>query len=175
MSWRRLLAALGVFLAVVLIVPNFLPRRVFYQNRRPTRVGMLVVRAYGAFAALGLPPSWNLALEVTGKKTGKTYSIPLAAADYEGERYLVSMMGKDVAWVRNVHAAGGRATIRHGSRTPVVLEDVPVELRAPILKAYLRRAPGARPHIPVGYRAPVAAFERIAADYPVFRVTQPAS
>lgn len=34
----------------------------------------------------------------------------------------------------------------------------------------VRRAPGARPHIPVDRREPVAKFERIAADYPVFKI-----
>jgi hypothetical protein len=48
---------------------------------------------------------------------------------------------------------------------------VDVERRAPILRCYLQRAPGARAHIPVGYRAPVEAFESIAAQYPVFQVT----
>ena len=42
--------------------------------------------------------------------------------------------------------------------------------RAPILRRYLQVAPGARPHIPLDRRAPLAEFERIAALYPVFRV-----
>jgi hypothetical protein len=36
--------------------------------------------------------------------------------------------------------------------------------------AYLRLAPGARPHIPISKDAPVAKFEKIAAEYPVFRM-----
>jgi hypothetical protein len=42
--------------------------------------------------------------------------------------------------------------------------------RAPILKAYLQLAPGARPHIPVNKDAPVSEFEKIASKYPVFRL-----
>ena len=57
-----------------------------------------------------------------------------------------------------------------GRDTPVVLTDVPVNDRAPIIRKYLELAPGARPHIPVDRRAPVADFEGIAADYPVFRI-----
>jgi hypothetical protein len=38
------------------------------------------------------------------------------------------------------------------------------------LRRYLKLAPGARPHIPVDRRAPLAEFEAIAADYPVFRI-----
>jgi hypothetical protein len=53
-----------------------------------------------------------------------------------------------------------------------VLQEVPAEQRAPILKAYLQRAPGARPHFPVLPTAPLPEFERIAARYPVFRITE---
>jgi hypothetical protein len=42
--------------------------------------------------------------------------------------------------------------------------------RPRILKLYLQRAPGARPHIPVDKDAPLEAFAAIAADFPVFRV-----
>ena len=61
--------------------------------------------------------------------------------------------------------------VRHGGREPVTLHEVEVDRRAPILRCYLQRAPGARAHIPVDYRAPVEAFEPIAAQYPVFRIT----
>jgi hypothetical protein len=61
-------------------------------------------------------------------------------------------------------------TLRHGRREQVRLEEVPAERRARILKAYLKRAPGARPHIAVDKDAPLSEFERVAARYPVFRV-----
>lgn len=54
----------------------------------------------------------------------------------------------------------------------VTLEEVPVAERAPILKRYLALAPGARAHIPVDRRAPVAEFEPIADSYPVFRIVE---
>jgi hypothetical protein len=88
----------------------------------------------------------------------------------DGERFLVSMLGTDVAWVRNVAAAGGHALLRHGRTQRVRLEEVAVEKRAPVLKAYLERAPGARPHMPVDKDAPLGDFEAIAAKIPVFRV-----
>lgn len=88
----------------------------------------------------------------------------------DGERYLVSMLGANASWVLNVKAAGGQATLRHGVTEHVMLQEVEVNRRAPILKAYLRRAPGARPHVPVDKNAPLPEFERIAADFPVFRL-----
>ena len=50
------------------------------------------------------------------------------------------------------------------------LVEVPVSERAPIIKAYLRRAPGARLHITVPLDAPLEAFEAIAPEHPVFRI-----
>jgi len=80
------------------------------------------------------------------------------------------MLGEDTNWVRNVRASRGRAVLRHGSRKQVQLREVDVDRRAPILRCYLQRTPGARAHIPVDYRAPVEAFEQIAGQYPVFHV-----
>jgi hypothetical protein len=88
----------------------------------------------------------------------------------DGERYLVSMLGRDTAWVRNVRGAAGRAVLRHGGREQVRLEELATEKRAPVLKAYLQRAPGARPHISVDKDAPLEAFEAIAEQIPVFRI-----
>jgi hypothetical protein len=88
----------------------------------------------------------------------------------DGERYLVSMLGTNVGWVRNAKAAGGIVTLRHGKHERVRLEEVVPDQRAPILRAYLRIAPGARPHLPVNKDAPLSEFERVATQFPVFRV-----
>jgi hypothetical protein len=89
----------------------------------------------------------------------------------DGQRYLASMLGDNTQWVRNVRAAGGKAVLRSGRYEDVQIEELLVNQRAPLLKAYLHAAPGARPHVPVDMDAPIAEFEKIAADYPVFRVT----
>jgi hypothetical protein len=86
------------------------------------------------------------------------------------ERYLVSMLGEHAGWVRNVRAADGYALVRHGRTERVRLAELPVDRRAPVLKLYLKRAPGARPHIPVDMHAPLEQFAAIAAQFPVFRV-----
>jgi hypothetical protein len=88
----------------------------------------------------------------------------------DGERYLVSMLGEEVDWVRNVKAAGGNVALRHGSREEIRLEEVAADRRAPVLKAYLKRAPGARPHLPIDKGAPLSEFEQVAPQFPVFRV-----
>jgi len=144
--------------------------RWLYRGRRPNWIAKILNRATAAVASSGVARNYLETLEVTGRKSGRTFSLPVVLAIVEGQRYLVSMLGDNVSWVQNVRAAGGRAVLRSGRREQVQLEEVPVAQRAPILKAYLRRAPGARPHVPVNKDAPLAEFEKIAASFPVFRV-----
>jgi hypothetical protein len=145
-------------------------KRRLYRDNRPGRVARWLNRAWAALHSWGIAPGWLVTLEVKGHKTGRPMSLPLVMASIGGERYLVSMLGADALWVRNAKAAGGHARLRHGRVEDVVLEEVDVAERAPILKEYLRRAPGARPHIPVSKDAPVEEFAKVAAEFPVFRV-----
>ncbi len=145
-------------------------KRRLYRGNRPGRLASVLNRGWARIHGMGLLPDYLVTLEVAGRRSGRTVSLPLVMAVVDGERYLVSMLGDDVAWVKNVRAAGGRVVLRHGRRESVRLEEVPAERRPPILKAYLQRAPGARPHVPVHKDAPLEAFEAIAADVPVFRV-----
>lgn len=127
-------------------------------------------RGFAAWHASGLAPDHWVTLEVAGRRSGRVMLLPLVMVVLDGRRFLVSMLGRDADWVRNVKAAAGRAALRHGGTEQVWLEEVAVEERAPILKAYLQRAPGARPHFPVGRDAPLAEFERISATFPVFEI-----
>jgi deazaflavin-dependent oxidoreductase (nitroreductase family) len=120
--------------------------------------------------ALGVAPDYMVTLEVPGRRTGRIVRLPLVMVVMDGERYLVSMLGEDVNWVRNVKAADGRVTLRHGRSEDVRLEEVAPEHRALVLKDYLSRAPRAGAHIPVEKDAPLAEFERVSPRFPVFRV-----
>lgn len=145
-------------------------KRWMYRDGRPHTLAKILNRGWAIVHSLGIFPNYLVTLEVIGRQSGKAISFPLAMAVVNGERYLVSMLGEDANWVKNVRAAGGKATLRHGRTEQVMLREVDVSQRAPILKVYLQRAPGARPHIPVNKDAPIAEFEKIAAQYPVFRV-----
>ena len=109
-------------------------------------------------------------LELPGRRSGRIVRLPLVMAVVDGERYLVSMLGEDTNWVRNVRAAGGEVVLWHGRREEVRLEEVAPDRRAPVLKAYLQRAPNARAHVPIDEDAPLAEFERVANRFPAFRV-----
>jgi len=119
---------------------------------------------------LGLAPKRWVTLEVRGRRTGRLGRFPLGMADWGGEWYLVPMLGEHCNWVQNVRAAGGQATLRHGRRVECRLIELPVGERPTIIKRYLERVPGARPHIPVDRDAPMRDFEAISPSYPVFRV-----
>lgn len=145
--------------------------RWLYRDGHPNGLARAMNRVSAIQASAGvLVPSRLVTLEVPGRRTGRIISFPLVVADYEGDRYLVSMLGDDTNWVRNVRAADGRAVLRHRRREEVCLEEVESGVRAPILRRYLALAPGARAHL-VDWKAPLEEFERIAAQTPVFRIT----
>ena len=144
--------------------------RWLYRGGRPSPLARLVNRATAAVYALGIWPNYLVALEVVGRRSGRITRLPLVMTVVDGERYLVSMLGEHVDWVRNARAAGGTVILRHGRREVVRLEEVPAAQRAPVLKSYLQRAPGARPHVPVHWDAPLDELDRIAPRIPVYRV-----
>lgn len=145
-------------------------KRWMYRDGRPHLLAKILNRGWAIIHASGVAPNYFVTLEVVGRQSGKIISFPLAMAVMDGNRYLVSMLGNDANWVRNVKAASGKATLRHGKTEHVQLVEVETGQRAPILKRYLQVAPGARPHIPVDKDAPLSEFEQIAGQYPVFRV-----
>jgi hypothetical protein len=75
-----------------------------------TRVGCV---CSGKESSRGTPPY----------KSGRTISFPVVVADYEGERYLVAMLGQQTNGVRNLRAGDGRAVLQHGQREDVSLVD----------------------------------------------------
>lgn len=144
--------------------------RWLYRSGRPNLFARLQNRASAWAFALGIAPHRVAALGIAGRRSGRVIWFPIVLTDYGDRRYVVSMLGPNVNWVRNLAAARGRAELRHGRREHVHLIEVPPAERPPILRRYLELAPGARPHIPVRRDAADAEFRRIAADYPVFRI-----
>jgi deazaflavin-dependent oxidoreductase (nitroreductase family) len=145
--------------------------RWLYRGGRPNGLARIANRLSALqFSAGVLSPKRAATLEITGRRSGHRIAFPVVVTEYAGERYLVSMLGNDANWVRNVRATGGRAVLRRRGHEAVRLEEVDPADRAPILRRYLAVAPGARPHIPVDRHAELAEFERIADQFPVFRI-----
>ncbi len=148
--------------------------RAMYAGGRGNATARRFSRVWAVVLGAGLLPKRWVTLEVPGRRTGRLTRFPLGMADWHGNWYVVPMLGDECNWVRNVRAARGRVTIRHGRARACQLIEVPVGERAPILKRYLQKVPGARPHLPVDSTAPLSEFEAIARRYPAFRV-QPAA
>jgi deazaflavin-dependent oxidoreductase (nitroreductase family) len=144
--------------------------RLFYRNWRPTRIGRWVNRLAGWWSALGLSSREMAVLEVRGRASGRRRLTPVVIATVEGKRYLVSMLGPESDWVKNVEAAHGDAVLRQGRRRSVQLVSVPTAERAPIPSEYVRVATSGRHHLPVAVGAPLSEFQAIAERYPVYRI-----
>ncbi len=145
-------------------------KRWMYREGHPHTLAKILNRGWAILHSLGIFPDRFVTLEVVGRHSGKLISFPLVMVVMDSEKYLVSMLGEKANWVSNVKAASGKATLRHGTSEQVLLEEVNVKERAPILKEYLQIAPGARPHIPVDKDAPISEFEKIASEFPVFKL-----
>jgi hypothetical protein len=86
--------------------------RWLYRGGRPNLFARLQNRASAWVFAKGIIMPGRVAeLQVRGRRSGKTISFPVVIATYEGGRYLASMLGEDVNWVRNVRAADGAAVL----------------------------------------------------------------
>ena len=144
--------------------------RYFYRGWRPTRLGRIWNRAYAWVSGLGLVPDLLITLQTKDRSSGRDCANILVVATYQGQRYLVSMLGDGSEWVQNVRAAGGKASIKRGRSRPVLLAEIPPPERAAILKAWCQVATSGRNHLPIPHDAPVSDFEAIAGDYPVFRI-----
>ena len=144
--------------------------RAMYAGGRAGRAARWYARLWAAGFGLGLSPRRWVTLEVTGRRTGRVARFPLGMADWDGQWYLVSMLGEDCNWVRNVRAASGRAVLRRRRAVACQLAEVPAAERPEIIRRYLQKVPGGRPHIPVSKDAPLPEFAAISPRYPVFRV-----
>ena len=145
--------------------------RWLYRGRRAHWLARRINGATARLAAAGRGPSQLYMLEVSGRRSGKVIRFPVVVAEYDDERYLVSMLGDDTNWVRNVRAADGRALLVRGRREAVRLVEVDSGQRGAILRRYLACSPGAQSHIAISPTAPVEDFDRLAPHYPIFRVS----
>jgi hypothetical protein len=140
-----------------------------YRGGRPGWSARIGNRLGALILATGVGPGGAATLEVRGHKSGRIISFPVVVADYQGERYLVAMLGQKTNWARNLRA-DGHAVLRRGRPEDVSLVEDLSDNRAAILRRYLEVAAGARPFFPVDRHAPLTEFEGIVDLYPVFRV-----
>lgn len=151
------------------------------RMRKSSRSERVMNRLWCRIVAAGLAPRrWPgepvigaMTLEVPGRKTGVMRRVPVTWVEFEGERYLVAMMGEESDWVHNARATDGAVVLRRGKRKHAVLEELPVSERAPVLHEWYKRVGSSTPKRYIGLPsdAPVEAFTQIAPRWPVFRIT----
>jgi hypothetical protein len=119
---------------------------------------------------IGLVRGHFYVLEVRGRKSGNTISLPVDPLDIDGKRYLVSPRGQS-NWVRNARTAGEVVLAHALRRQRYKVCELPPGIRPPILKAYLDRyASEVQRFFPVATGSPPAAFVELAARYPVLEL-----
>jgi hypothetical protein len=126
---------------------------------------------FRAIATTGIGPSFIVTLETRGRRSGRVHSTVHIVAGHAGEDYLAAAVDYS-DWVLNARASGGEATVRHGKRRAVKLEEVPLDQRAPILKSYMKRSLGGRVLFKLSPASPIEKFEEIAAKHPVFKILE---
>jgi deazaflavin-dependent oxidoreductase (nitroreductase family) len=118
---------------------------------------------------LGWGPEGTFLLTVPGRRSGAPRSTPVTLVEEGGRRWLVAPYG-EVAWVRNVRAAGKAALARGGHKEEVALREVDGEEAAPVLKLYVTRVPITRPYFDVRPESDLEAFRAEAPRHPVFAI-----
>jgi hypothetical protein len=141
-----------------------------YRSGRPNWAARPQNRLSSFLFGAGILPWRTASVEVRGRRSGRTIAFPVVVADWQGDDYLVSMLGERANWVKNVRAAGGAAVIRRGRRAPVMLEEIDVADRAPIICRYAAVAPGGRGHLGLRRQASVEECVALAPQTPVFRI-----
>jgi hypothetical protein len=140
------------------------------QFRKPGAIERAFGRALAFGVRIGLVRGHFFVLEVCGRKSGRTISLPVDPIYLDGRRYLVCARGES-NWVRNARAAGEVVLSQGRRRQTYNLRELPVGERAPVLRAYLDRfATEVQRFFPVPKGSPSEAFADIAARYPVFEL-----
>jgi deazaflavin-dependent oxidoreductase (nitroreductase family) len=143
------------------VVPDF---------REPTVGERQLNRIFGALVRLGLGLKHNYLLQVRGRKSGRTYSMPVNVLDVGCRRYLIAPRGR-TQWVRNAESAG-EVVLRKGLfRQGYTLRPVDEEEKLKLLKLYLERfATTVQRYFPVQAGSPAEAFREMAKYYPAFEL-----
>src|ERR1700730_9919437 len=138
---------------------------------RPGAVERIFGRILGFLVRIGLVRGHFYVLEVRGRKSGRTISLPVAPINLDRRGYLVCARGNS-NWVRNARAAGEVTLVRAMRRRRYAVREVPSSIRPPVLKAYLDRyASEVQRFFPIPKGSPVEAFVDLAPRYPVFELS----
>jgi deazaflavin-dependent oxidoreductase (nitroreductase family) len=140
--------------------------------QQPTAMERAFNRFFGFLVGLGFGLKHNYLLQVRGRKSGRLFSTPIDLLEIDGKRFLVAPRGR-TQWVRNAEAAG-EITLRKGrSRQIYRLRPIADAGKPELLKAYLDSfKTTVQRYFPVPAGSAAEGFASIAANYPVFELTE---
>jgi len=143
---------------------------IWQRYLRPGVVERLFGRVLTSLIRFGLIRGHFYVLEVRGRRTGRTISLPVDPLDYDGARYLVCARG-NANWVRNARTAGEVTLSRAMHQRRYALRELPSAERPAVLKAYLDGfAKEVQRFFPIPKGSPVEAFTDLSPLYPVFEL-----
>ena len=139
-----------------------LPKWLKYANRLIVSLNRLGI-SFGTWYILSIP----------GRKTGKMHSTPISVLHINGQRYVVT--GFDTHWVKNARHVGKGILARGRKKEHVLLVELPIEERPPILREFPRQVPHGVQYFEKMLNIPVdpEALVSAAAHCPVFRLDPP--
>jgi hypothetical protein len=138
---------------------------------RPGVVDRIFGRILVFLVRIGLVRGHFYVLEVRGRQSGRTISLPVDPIELDGRCYLVCARG-NANWVRNARAAGEVTLVRALRRRRYAVRELAPGMRPPVLKAYLDRyASEVQRFFPISKGSPVEAFNDLAPRYPVFELS----
>lgn len=142
--------------------------RAMYAGGRADARGRRFARLWAAVFGLGLVPKLGDSRGSRNDARVGSAAFPLGMARFGGP--MVSRA--DAGRAPQLGPERSRDTRAGNAPAPTChrLVELPVDERPPIIKRYLQVVRGARSHISEDRRASDLQFERIAPDYPVFRV-----
>jgi deazaflavin-dependent oxidoreductase (nitroreductase family) len=140
-----------------------------YRPSLPQRVANRMLRR---MVSRGKGPPFLRLLTVTGRRTGRPRTTPIAPVERDGRTWLVSAFG-DVAWARDVRATGRLELSRGDQRTTYRAREVDATEAVPVLRTYLSMpsARFVRRHFAVSPDAGDEAFATEAPRHPTFALT----
>src|SRR6267143_3719408 len=137
---------------------------------RPRRVERIFGRILVVLVRIGLVRGHFYVLEVRGRQSGRTISLPVDPIELDGRCYLVCARSNS-NWVRNARAAGEVVLVRAMRRRRYAVRELAPGMRPPVLKAYLDRyASEVQRFFPIPKGSVVEAFADLAPRYPVFEL-----
>ena len=138
------------------------------DDLKPGAFELIFGRSLVLLVRIGLIRGHFFVLQIRGRKSGRTISLPVDPLDLEGQRYLVCARGNS-NWVRNARMASEVVLVRAMRRRHYLARELPLDMRPPILKAYLDRFAGeVQRFFPVPKGSAVESFKDLAPHYPVF-------